>query len=171
VPQRRRGPVRGGAVVLKIPSHEAICEHGRDDTERRTPFRSPRRSWARSRCRCPDRTLPDRCQEYPPTVAVAVASLTAPMAGPTDTLPADHRFHRSDIAAATAILWTSVPAGSPPIGHSYVLQNSALRRAAALKASQDQYATHVSLFMRGCIAVLYGAGLTRPVRRQQHSLE
>lgn len=54
------------------------------------------------------------------------------MAGPTDTLPTDHRFHRSDTAAATAILWTSVPAGSPPIGHSYVLQNSAPRRATAL---------------------------------------
>src|SRR5258708_22095449 len=75
--QRRRAPVRGEAVALKIPSREVICAHGQDDTECRTPSRSPRQSWARSRCRYPDRKLPGRCREYPPTVSVV--SLTSPM--------------------------------------------------------------------------------------------
>src|ERR1035437_2270982 len=122
-PQRRRGPARGGAVALKIPSREAICAHGRDDTEHRTPPRSPRQSWATSRCRYPDRKQPDRCREY--LLTVAVASLSSPMAGPTDTLPADHRHRRSDTAAATPIPWIAAPAGSPLMRRWYVLRNSA----------------------------------------------
>src|ERR1035437_1453810 len=126
-PQRRRGPARGGAVALKIPSREAICAHGRDDTEHRTPPRSPRQSWATSRCRYPDRKQPDRCREY--LLTVAVASLSSPMAGPTDTLPADHRHRRSDTAAATPIPWIAAPAGSPLMRRWYVLRNSAPRPA------------------------------------------
>src|ERR1700733_595020 len=70
---------RGRAVARKIPNRAAICAHGRDDTERRTPPRSPGQSWATSRCRYPDRKLPDRCPEY--RLTVAAASLSSPMAG------------------------------------------------------------------------------------------
>src|SRR5438128_7726165 len=41
-PRHRRAPARGGVVARKIPSREAICAHARDDTEPRTPPRSPK---------------------------------------------------------------------------------------------------------------------------------
>src|ERR1700756_4830516 len=53
------------------------------------------------------------------------------MADPTDTLPAGHRLHRSDHAAATPIPWIAAPAGSPPVRRWYALQNSTPQRATA----------------------------------------
>src|ERR1035437_1325291 len=79
--------------------HQATFAHDRGDTGRRTPPRSPRRSWVRSRCRCPDRKPPDHCPQCPPTVAVAFPSVE--MVGPTDSLPADHPLPRSGSAGAT----------------------------------------------------------------------
>src|SRR5260370_37120367 len=98
-PPHRRAPARGAVAAPKIPNHEAICARGPDDTEPRTPPRSSRQSWATSRCRCPDRRPPDHYRECPPSVAVA--SLSVPMADPSDTLPTDHRFHWFDNAEAT----------------------------------------------------------------------
>src|SRR5690348_2751717 len=126
---RRRAPTRGGAAAPKIPIREAICARGRDDTECRIPPRSPKQSWATSRCRYPDRKTPDRCRECHPTLAVAF--LSAPRADPTDTLPTDHRLPPSDNAGAIQIPWIAAPAGSSPVRHWYVLPNSALPRATA----------------------------------------
>src|SRR5437667_4365670 len=106
-PRHRRGPECGVDVAPKTPRHGATCAHGRGDTGRRTPPRSPRRSWAMSRCRCPDRKLLDHCAEYLPTVVFAFPSVL--MADPTDGLPADRPLHRSDSAGATRTPSIAVP--------------------------------------------------------------
>ena len=129
VPQHRHAPARGGAAAPKIPSREATCAHAPDDTEPRTPPRSPRQSWATSRCRCPNRKLPDHCRECPPTAAVAF--LSVPMAYLTEPLPADHRFRRSDNAGATPTPWIAALAESGPVRHWYTLPNSSPPRATA----------------------------------------
>src|SRR5258708_26267561 len=123
-----RASTRRGRCT-EIPNHEAICARGLDDTEPRTPPRSSRKSWATARCRCPDRRPPDHYREGPPTVAVA--SLSVPMADPSDTLPTDHRFHCFDNAEATQTLWIAAPVGFPPVRRWYALQNSAPLRATA----------------------------------------
>ena len=111
------------------PQPEATCAHAPDDTEPRTPPRSPRQSWAMSKCHCPDRKLPGHCRECRPTAAVAF--LSVPLAYLTEPLPADHRFRRSDNAGATQTPWIAALAGSPPVRHWYAHQNSSPPRATA----------------------------------------